>query len=157
MQAAPAEEEKSVQEFVEEKRAAGVWDGKIDDNSDEMDLVNDDDNDVDDDDDEDLWDLDDGDNEEEEDDDDDDMEDAKTEARKKRSIYRKPHKSKKLSYGYKRYWPVHKIKYPIWYNYGYKYPYGKVRYNIHHKKPYYGRRRDPYGKYHGKHHGYRKW
>ena len=137
MQAAPSEEGKSVQEFVEEKRAAGVWDGKVDDNDDEMDLVNDDDDDIDD---EDLWDLDNGDN-----------------ARKKRSVYRKPHKSKKLSYGYKRYWPVRKIKYPIWYDYGYKYPYGKVRYNTHHKKPYYGRRHDPYGKYHGKHHGYRKW
>ena len=152
MQAAPAEEEKSVQEFVEEKRAAGVWDGKVDDDDDEVDLVNDDDDD--DDDDEDPWDLDDGDSEED-DDEDDDMEDAKVEARKKRSIYRKPHK--KLSYGYKHYWPVRKIKYPIWYNYGYKYPYGKVRYNTHHKKPYYWRRHDPYGKYHGKHHGYRKW
>ena len=107
MQAAPAEEEKSVQEFVEEKRAAGVWDGNVDDNDDEIDLVNDDDND--DDDDDDLWDLDDGDSEED-DDDDDDMEDAKAEVRKKRSIYRKPHNSKKLSYGYKCYWPVHKIK-----------------------------------------------
>ena len=143
MQAAPAEEEKTVQETVEEKGDVGISD--MEGSGNDIDLVEDDEED-------DVWDMEDGDNEE----DDMDMEEnAEVGDRKKRSIYRKPHK--KYSYGYKRYWPVHKKKYvwykPYQYKYGYKpyYPYGKYGYNQYHKKPYYWKR--PYGK----HHGYRKW